>query len=74
MKHYLILVASLFVIPIARAQLAANPETTEGPYYPFNTTQTLSTTALVDADNRWSNDPSQWHSLFAFWHSRELIR
>ncbi len=33
------------------AQLALTPSTTEGPYYPFNSTQRLDTTALVNADN-----------------------
>lgn len=33
------------------AQSTATPSLTEGPYYPFNSSQTLSTTWLVGADN-----------------------
>lgn len=36
---------------LGRAQLATSPSTTEGPYYVFNSSQTLSTTWLVNADN-----------------------
>ncbi len=35
----------------ALAQLTATPETTEGPYYIFNSTQRLDTAWLVNADN-----------------------
>lgn len=35
----------------ARAQLTRTPETTEGPYYIFNSTQRLDTAWLVGADN-----------------------
>ena len=35
----------------AMAQLSLSPSTTEGPYYPFNSSQRLTTTWLVGADN-----------------------
>jgi len=46
----LLLLAALTTL-VARAQLALTPSTTEGPYYPFNSSQRLDTTALVNADN-----------------------
>ncbi len=45
------MVATFALVPLAKAQLATTPETTEGPYYPFNSGQTLDTTWLVGADN-----------------------
>lgn len=53
LRHRSFTLASLFFLLVVAsfAQLTRTPDTTEGPYYPFNSTQRLDTTALVGADN-----------------------
>lgn len=51
LRRHLLALALAALPALAWGQLATTPSTTEGPYYPFNSSQRLDTAWLVDADN-----------------------
>ena len=50
-RSAVLLTVLVATVSVSLAQLTRTPETTEGPYYIFNSTQRLDTAWLVNADN-----------------------